>query len=259
MSARTDRLNAVLQRALPLVVVAIVLGFGYYWLLQPVVSGYLRSREEARPLESRVKVLEATVARLQGVQWPNEGEALTLFEERVAKDDRVGDVMELLTRAVADSATDRKLRNLAISTGDEAVAAVAGASAGAAPRVRPASAGQAEVIDPRWSLFPYRLTHTLVTLSFDSSFSTIQGFLWRLRDLPTAIEVRTMTLSRALPLMRFQITLLVFQRGDALAPVPAAAAPSPSGPPVMPPAQPSGVVVPNPMAPRVITPRGPGG
>ena len=250
MSAATDRINAALPRVLPLVVGVMAVAAGYYWLLQPGIADYRRVRAEAQTLEARVRVLEATIARGQDLTWPDRPQALDLFEQRVSKEDRVADVVERLTRAVTESATDGKLSNLAIGSGDQAAPDTSG-------QMRPAESGELETIDPRWNLFPYSLTHTTVRLSFDASYATIAGFFSKIRDLPTAIEIRSVKLTRALPLMSVELTVFVFRRGDLLPDVratvpfqPAPGAPRLSGP--------EGLPV-NPLVPRIIEPRGPGG
>jgi Tfp pilus assembly protein PilO len=257
MSAATDRLNAVLPRALPrvlpVVVGFVVVAFGYYWLLQSGISSYVRSLAEARTLETRVRALDDTVARGKGMTRPDEAEALRLFEERVSNEDQVADVLERLTRAVTESATDGKLRNLAIGTGDQS-------TTGAPGQPRPAAAGSTETIDPRWGLFPYNLTHTPVTLSFDASYATIVSFFSKIRDLPTAIEIRSVKLTRGLPLMTMQLTVFVFRRGDM---IPGASLAAPAQPEENAP-RPPRVEQPvfNPLAPRIVEPggrgRGPG-
>lgn len=241
MSATGDRINALLERVLPIVVGLMVVAFGYYWVLQPALADYVKSRAAMLPLEARVRFLEERVARGRRVAWPDEAEALRLFEQRVSKDSRVSDVVERLTVAIAESATDGKLRNLAIEAGDAATAETAGPG-------RPASAREVEPSDPRWSLFPYALTRTPVRISFDGSYGTIVSFFSRLRDLPTGIEIRSVKLTRGLPLMNAQVKLFVFRRGDMLsdAGVSRPAVPSPDD-------QRS-----SPAAPRVVVPGGSG-
>ncbi|MEI6669869.1 MAG: hypothetical protein WCP29_17095 [Acidobacteriota bacterium] len=246
MSAATDRFNALVPRVLHLVVGVVVIGFGYYWFLQPEIAGLLKNRKEVQTLEMRVRMLEETAMRSRGMAWPDETHALALFEKLVSKEDRVADVAELMTRAVAESATDGKLRNLAMGTGEQS-----STGPGAVP------SGQIETIDARWGLYPYTLTHTPVTLSFDASYATILAFFSKLRDLPTAIEIRSVKLTRGLPLMRTQVTLFVFRRGDMIpgSGYVAPATPGPAAPPPVEPVQPTTF---NPLAPRVKEPSGPG-
>lgn len=250
MSAASDRINDVLQRILPIAVGVILVSVGYYWLLAPGIAAYLRLRDEAKPLEARMLLIEQAVTRGRGIAWPDETEAIKLFEQRVPKEDRVAEVAERLTQAVTDSATDGKLRNLAMGTGSEP-------TAGAPGQPRPAGPGVVEPVDPRWSLFPYSLTHTPLTLSFDASYGTIANFFSRIRDLPTAVEIRSVKLTRGLPLMSVEVTLFVFRRGD-FQPAAGATLPPDLAPGVLRLQEP-GTQQTNPLAPRVIEGRGPGG
>jgi len=253
VSAASDRLNDVFQRVLPIVLGVIMVAAGYYWLLQPGLASYLRLRNEARPLEARVRLLEEAVVRNRGIAWPDETQAIKLFEQRVPKEDYVADVAERLTRAVTESATDGKLRNLALGAGSQPTIGPASAQA------RPAAASaEVETIDPRWSLFPYSLSHTPLTLSFDAPYETITNFFSKIRDLPTAIEIRSVTLTRGLPLMNVELTVFVFRRGDFQPASGATAAPPEPAPGMLRPPNSSGEPF-NPLAPRVIEGRGPGG
>jgi hypothetical protein len=250
VSAATDRTNAALPRVLPLAVGVLAVAAGYFWLVQPGIADYRRIRAEAQTLDARVRVLEDTIVRGQKTAGPDGPQALELFEQRVSKEDRVTEVVERLTRAVTESAIDGKLGNLAIDSGDQAAPGTSG-------EARPAEAGEFETVDPRWNLFPYSLTHTTVRLSFDASYGTIAGFFSKIRDLPTTIEIRSVKLTRGLPLMSVELTVFVFRRGDLLPDVraavpfqPAPGAPRLSGPEGLPA---------NPLVPRTIEPRGPGG
>lgn len=249
MSAAANRINAALPRLLPLVVGVVAVAAGYFWLIQPGLADYRRIRAEAQTLEARVRVLEDSITRSQAMALPDRPQALELFEQRVSKEDRVADLVERLTRAATESAIDGKLSNLTIGSGDQAAPDASG-------QVRPAEAGEPGTVDPRWSLFPYRVTSTPVRLSFDASYGTIAGFFSRLRDLPTAIEIRSVTLTRGLPLMSVDVTILVLRRGDLLPdagpgyqlqPAQGSPPPGPDGLPA------------NRLVPRIVEPRGPGG
>jgi hypothetical protein len=251
VSAASGRINALLPRVLPMAVGIIIVACGYYGLVQSGVGDYLRLRVEAQSLEARVRTLDETAARGRGLQWPDENQAITLFEARVSKDDRVAEVAERLVRAVAESSTDGKLRRLAMGT-------AAQPAIGASGQGRPVATTEVEPIDPRWSLFPYTLTQTPVTLSFEASYATITSFFAKLRDLPTAIEIRSVKLTRGLPLMTMELTVFVFRRGDLQ---PGAGAIVPFGSDSRALQSPGRDVDPaNALVPRVILPsRGPGG
>jgi hypothetical protein len=236
------------SRVLPLAVALVVLVAGYLWLVQPRIADYRRIRVEAQTLETRVRLLQETVDRGRALDGSDRPDALRLFEKRVSDRDRVADVVERLTRAVAESAADGRLRNLTIATGDQAARSI---------QVRPAAVGETDTADPRWTLFPYSLTHTPVSLSFEASYATIAGFFSRIRDLPTAVEIRSVKLTRGLPLMSVEMTAFVVRRGDAQPDAGTAVlvqqartAPWYSGPEQLPA---------DALTPRVVQPRGPGG
>jgi Tfp pilus assembly protein PilO len=250
VSAATDRINALVPRVLHLIVGVMVVAAGYYWLLQPRIDGYRKLRAEAQTLDARVRVLEDAIARGRNMTWPDRAQALDLFERRVSKEDRVAATVERLVKAVTESAADGKLGDLAISTGDQAAADTSG-------QERPASTGEAETIDPRWSLFPYSVAHTAIRMSFEASYETIATFFSKIRDLPTAIEIRSVKLTRGLPLMRAELTVFVFRRSDRQPDAGAVASFQPTlrTPRLSEPASPAG----SPVVPRIIEPRAPGG
>lgn len=218
------RTGDALSRFLPLAVAVLIIVAGYVWFVQPRVTAYLRSRTEVETLETRVRVLQDTVARGRGILPPDEAAAMRLFEERTSKDDKVSEVVEILAKTAQEVAPADRMRGLQIQTGT-------------AVRWQPGQpvvhtgAGDEEDggdPDPRFALFETPLIYTPVTISFESSYDGITRFLWRMRDLPTTIELRSMELTRALPLMQAKIRIFVFQRGEAAA-VPSPQAPAPGG------------------------------
>jgi hypothetical protein len=74
-----------------------------------------------------------------------------------------------------------------------------------------------------------------VRITFESTFEAAASFLWRVRDLPTAVEIRSATMTRGLPLMKVEVLIRVFQRGDLVDPGPAI----PTGEPASTPAGPT--------------------
>ena len=146
----------------------------------------------------------------------------------MSAEDRVADVAAVLARAVLASAPAGQLRSFVIETGERLSSLPrAGAPAGAGPGNGVADA------DPRLALFPYAVSYTPMRVSFESTFEAAGSLLWRLRDFPTVVEVRSLTLSRGLPLMKTELLVRVLQRGDALDvanPVVPAAGPEVTGP-----------------------------
>ena len=99
--------------------------------------------------------------------------------------------------------------------------------------------------DPRVALFTHSIEYTPVEVSFESSYEAIGRFLWRLRELPTTIEIGSMEIVRGLPLMRMRLTLFVYRRTQSSTGV---TLPAPAALPR--PALPDSLRRPNPVVPR---------
>jgi hypothetical protein len=225
-----NRTSETLDRVLPVIVVAAIVALGYFLFVQSRVAEYLRARTEITTLEARVGTLQDTVNRGRTAPSADEAAALRLFEERMSPDDRVADVVELLARLAADSAPKGTMKGLQIVTGTSARWPTGSAGQAATRR---GSGEPADEPDPRFGLFPVTLTYTPVTVSFQGSYGAIERFVWRLRDMPTMIEIRSMELARGLPLMQVSIRLFVYQRGAAVV-SPGLIPPGPAGPPQAP-------------------------
>ena len=211
MSTATDRYAATIERFFPLILVAVIVGIGYFWYLQPGVSEYMRGRQQVISLELQVRSLQDTILRGRSLP-PSDQRAVTAeFERLFARDDRVPEVAERMARVALDVSPRDRIRGLLIESGDRSNRTSSGTTRTAF------SAGQmgSEQGDLRLLLFPARITQTPVVVSFESTFDAIAGFAWRLRDLPTMTEVHSITLTRGLPLMKAEFRLLVFQRGAA--------------------------------------------
>jgi len=225
------RWREVFQRLLPFLVVVSVAACGYLWLVQPRLGAYLRARSDAAMLRDRVKTLQASAARALPLAPSNAQAALGEFERRVASQDRVTDVAAALSRAVLDSAPADKLRTFTIETGDRVQHGDDSGGRGSAQAGDPAGWGGP---DPRFGLFPYAVTYTPIRIGFESTFEAAGDFLWKILDLPTMVEIRSVRLTRGLPLMRSEVVVRVYQRGDAAdagqAAAPTGAPPAPGGP-----------------------------
>lgn len=194
------RSTSSLTRVLPVIVAAVILAIGYFWLVQPNVAEYFRVRTDAQTLDLQVRTLRDTLARGRGTASPNERIGLDLFEQTVPTDDRVPEVVERLTRTVMASDPGR-IRGFRIATGDP---------------IDPATGSGTDQPDPRFRLFPYAVTATPVTVTFDAGYEAIQRVVWRLQPLPTVVEIRAMELTRGLPLMHATMTVYVYRRGAAV-------------------------------------------
>jgi hypothetical protein len=234
----TGRFGETLERLLPFLTVVAVVTCGYLWFIQPSLGTYLRARSDAQALAERALTLQRAVGRAPVQPATGDQASIHEFEMRMSADDKVPDVAAALAAAVLAAAPPDKLRAFTIETGDRVQSPAGGGSAGA-PR-DPASP-LADASDPRLALFPYAVTYTPVRVSFESTFEAAGSFLWNLRDLPTVVELRSATLSRGLPLMKADVLIRVFQRGEAMdagqvvMPGTPGAPPSPTAPRVAPP------------------------
>jgi hypothetical protein len=198
---RTGGLAEALERLLPFLTIVVVVMAGWFWFVRPRLDAYLRARTDAAALEERLRTLQQASGRARP-QPPADLELTQReFEARVAADDKVADVAAALARAVLASAPAGQLRSFVIESGDSVSA-------------RAADGGG---LDPRLALFPYAVSYTPVRVSFESTFEAAGDVLWQLRDLPTAVEVRSATLTRGLPLMTIDLVVRVLQRGGTAA------------------------------------------
>jgi len=223
---RTDALGEALERLLPFLTFAAIVTAGWFWFVQPRLAIYLRAHTDAAALEERVRTLQQASSRARSMPPADLERAEREFEARVSPEDHVADVAAAIAQTVLASAPPDRLRALAIDAGDRVSVSRGGRTEGGG-----------DGADPRMALFPYAVSYTPLRVSFESGFETSGELLWRLRDLPTTVEVRAATLERGLPLMRTELIILVLQRGDAVdvsaAAVPASApapAPGPTAP-----------------------------
>jgi len=201
VTGRSTRSGDAAWRLLPLLLVAAIVACGHLWLIQPRLSAYLRARSDADALQGRVKTLQTSAARALALPPADVAASLREFERRVSPDDRVADVAQALGEAVLDSAPPDMLRGFTIETGDRVQQAIGAGNRGA---------------DARVALFPYAVGYTPVRITFESTFESAGTFLWKLRGLPTLVELRSARMTRGLPLMRVEVLLYVFQRGAAM-------------------------------------------
>ena len=234
MKLRAGGLAETLERVLPLLTIAVVIAAGWFWFVQPRFVSYLRARTDVAALEERVRTMQLASARPSPQPPADLARTQREFEARVAADDRVADVAAALAQAVLASAPPGKLRSFTIETGDRT-----SPGGGAGSLARASAAGGTDIADPRLALFPYEVSYTPLRVTFESTFEAAGSLLWRLRDLPTAVEVRSAALTRGLPLMKTEVVVRVLQRGG---PIEAAA-------PMLPPA--GGPPAPGPTAPRL--------
>jgi hypothetical protein len=243
VTPRTEALSQALERLLPFLVFAAIITAGWFWFVQPRLATYLRASTDTAALEERARTLQLAAGKVRSAPPVDLDRTQREFEARVSPDDRVAEVAAVLAQAVLASAPPGELRAFVMDAGDRVSASrEAGRDTGT-----PGSA--ADGADPRLALFPYSVSYTPLRLSFESRFETAGDVLWRLRDLPTTVEVRSAVLTRGMPLMKTELLVRVLQRGDAseipLPVVPSSAMPpdpSPTAPRLAPSAAGTGAV-----------------
>ena len=216
MSANTGRLSDAIEHLLPFLIVVAIVTFVYFWFIQTPLNLYVRTRTDTAALQTRLKAAQDSVARASGTAPVDIQASLAAFERQMPTDDQVGEVTARLARAVLDSVPVDKLRGFAIETSDRIKAEADAGGRAKMPRVTADTVGSAP--DPRFSLFPYKVIYTPVKVVFSSTFDGIANFMWRVRDLPTTVEVKSATLTRGLPFMKMELLIWVYQRGAAITP-----------------------------------------
>lgn len=175
MTVDAARLRQVLPYAAPLVILAL----GWTLLVRPISA---ESAQLARELDGLRQRLDAVRTQAMTVAPPAPaGDPLKSFEDRVAAGDPMGRLLEELSRlaSAAGVAVDT------VESVEEGAVALAGGPA----------AGNAIVPDPRFALFQVPLKYSPVTLTANADYKSLGEFLWRLRVMPTIIEIRTLEIS----------------------------------------------------------------
>lgn len=188
MNIDPERLKRAAPFALPLLIIVI----GWMFVVRPVASGNASVAREVDQLDQRLAQVRASVSQPPPPQVV--GDARASFERQVPARDVSYQVFEQLARlARAEGAM-----TLEIETGDQVVVAAAGPqpTGGALP-------------DPRFALFEAPLVYSPISMSFDAEFARLGQFLWNLRDLATAVEIRTIDV-KAAPGGRVHVTLTLF-------------------------------------------------
>jgi len=232
VKANAARLNDAIVRLLPFLLVVAIVTSGYLWFIQPRLDTYLRTRADVAALKDRARTLQQTTDRGRAQPPPDMQTSMRDFEKHMSREDKVADVAAALAKAVLDSAPPDTLRGFAIETGDR-IQQAGGAGSRSTPRVAAGTTDEAP--DPRVLLFAVPVGYTPVRITFESTFEVAASFLWRVRDLPTVVEIRSATMTRGLPLMKVEVLIRVFQRGDLVDPGPAI----PTGEPASTPAGPT--------------------
>jgi hypothetical protein len=194
---------ARLRRFVPVVVFVVTVVLGWVLLASPIVSDGARAAD-------RLALLKQREATLQGIvtapQVTVAGDPVASFDARVAADDPTGSIVERLARL----ASDTRARGLFIETVESATSRGRGASP-VASTYQP---------DARFALFAQRVRYTTIRMSFESDYAGLGQFFWRLRDLASIVEVRTLNVQPRVPsvsvrtdgTLRASLTLFAYSR-----------------------------------------------
>jgi hypothetical protein len=217
------RVPANVRDRLPLALAATVFVIGSFAFVGPRIFNALEAGDEAASLEERAASMRRLL-RDAGPIAANKVRAVAEFEKLVSTHDRVPEVIEILARLAFDPGNPAKARGLLIETGQPA-----SPNATAAPG--DIAGGARSSLDPRWALFPGSLEYTPITVTFEATYDRLGLFLWRLRDLPTLVEVRSVEIGRSLPLLKVKLVLFALQRTNQ-APTASASKPAPTSVPM---------------------------
>lgn len=223
MNARLSALGATLRRLLPIIVALVIVAIGFVFVVEPRVAEMLRWQTESHGLENRVATLRTSIDRAGRAPGAGQDEVMRQFEARTPAEDKVADVIEMLAKRALDPKAPGRLRGLLIEAGQRVSSgAPASAATASGPRVA-INPPESESVDPRLALFGGPFDYTPISLSFLSTYDRVGDFFWRCRDLPTTVEIRTVEITRGLPLVKVRMTMFVFQRpavSPGLAPAP---------------------------------------
>jgi hypothetical protein len=170
----------------PLLVLIATVGLGWLVFVRPVVAERARAATQIDGLRQREMVLRRELgapafAPSATAGRPSPRVAVTdpvaAFERQVA----AGDASPALLEQLARLASAARARNLLIETAE--AGAVVGR--GAPPQVSQR--------DPRFGLFDVPVSHAPIRLAFDTDYASVGRFLWALRDLPTTVEIRALS------------------------------------------------------------------
>ena len=173
-----------LRRYAPYLAPVVIAGLGWAVLIRPASSENARIAGELVELRQRIATVRS--------QNPGPGalrdagvDPVAAFEQHVASGDASGRLLEELSRI----ATASGIRIDTLETGEQGDVGT---------RSGPAVA-DAATPDPRLALFEASLKYSPVTLTAEADYPSLGAFLWRLRNLGTLTEVRTLDVTAPPP------------------------------------------------------------
>jgi len=162
----------------PLVVLVVTIAAGWMVFIRPLSADQRRAAAQLAGLRQRELTLRREVGEItpHGVDVDPE----TTFERQVASGDATPELLEQLARL----ASSARARNLLIETVE-----------GEAGPAKPGHVGEGDVTerDPRFALFDVPVSHTPIRLAFDTEYASLGRLLWAFRNLPTTVEIRTLS------------------------------------------------------------------
>jgi hypothetical protein len=167
-----------LRRVAPLLVPFVIAGVAWVVFIGPTSAAAARDAVRRDALNGRLASAPGPAG-----DFPPPiavGDPVAAFERQVSSGDVTAQLLGHLTRL----ALDVDGRNLFIDSTDAPVAVATGSGPQVAGAVQP---------DPRIALFRTPLEYSSIPMTFDSSYTGLGDFLWRLRDLPVLVELREMT------------------------------------------------------------------
>jgi hypothetical protein len=151
----------------PLAVLLVTIAAGWTVFVRPVAADQTRAASQLQSLRQREIALRGDV----GGSAPHgvDVDPVTRFERQTAS----GDASPALVERLAHLASEARARNLLIET-------VEGA------KTVPS--------DPRFALFDIPVAYAPIKVAFDSDYASLGHFLWTLRNLPTTVEIRALSI-----------------------------------------------------------------
>jgi len=173
IDARTLRAYA------PFVVFVVTIAAGWMMFIRPITTEQSRASGQLATLRHREMALRGEVgtSSLHGIDT----DPVLMFERQVASRDEAPALLERLARL----ASDARARNLLIETVEPGQASPAGSTA--------TGRDDASQRDPRFALFDVPVSHAAIRVAFDTDYASLGRFLWAFRNLPTTVEIRTLT------------------------------------------------------------------
>ncbi|HLG53944.1 MAG TPA: hypothetical protein VI485_01350 [Vicinamibacterales bacterium] len=164
-----------LRRFAPLVAMLITIGLGWMLFVRPVSADRSRTARGVEDLRQREMAVRLSLSDPSPRVVTDDPAAA--FERQVAS----GDASPALLEQLARLASTNHVRNLLIET-VEGTASTAGGATPVASRS-----------DPRFALFDVPVSYVPIRMAFDTEYASLGRFLWAFRDLPTTVEMRTLT------------------------------------------------------------------